>query len=728
MENRNLFQALAVAFLVLVVSQLVISRFAPPPKPIPPVSERDPAGAAPANGALDQPPADDTPVNPGGEAPAQASREPAVAQPENPADATPNALSRGADAVVVGASVNAAPVLGGDGSHLRLTLDSRGASVKTLELTERTEDGQKYRFARTTAGQEPYPALAPIDGKRRSYATGELFIAESERSVQLDDIDWRVESRTDDAVVFSATVREGDADALRLRKTYKLLKDSPRFEIDLEIENLTGAVRTVAFEQDGPIGIPREHLQYKMRRLMVAQRSGGEVSLARPRQASGLTGVAQPLLVAGNGDFLWTALANKYFAVFTRPLSDDEPQAADWVHGVTGRLVGEDEGGMLATITTRRREIPAGQAAQMRFEVFAGPKEHEYLAAINPQYVQSAGLGFSLVNAQDATCFCACTPLTTFMTSLLGWIHQVVPNYGIAIIILVIIVRTLLHPLTVWQQKSMFRTQDGMARIQPRMEELKKKYGNDKLKLNQEMMKLWSEENVNPAASMLTMLPMLLQMPILIALWNALNTDVHLRHAPFAFWINDLSSPDALIRFAEPITIPVLGWLPFIGTIFQDIPSFNLLPILMGASMWFQHRYMPKSPVLEKRLEDAKKNPQPAKQGPMGSLEDQLRMQHTMAIMMAVMLPVMFYYMPSGLVMYWMATNVFGICESIIIRKQLKEEIARREREGPRPPRTPGRFGQWMKRMGEQLEAAQGKADSISDRNARNPRQLRRKG
>ncbi|MCA9245159.1 MAG: YidC/Oxa1 family insertase periplasmic-domain containing protein, partial [Phycisphaerales bacterium] len=715
MENRNLFQALAIAFLVLVVSQLIISRFAPPPKP----QTAQQGDAAPATNAEATPPGTDSDTGAGG-SPAQPS--------ENEGGGAPATMSRADAVVAVGASVNAAPVLGGDGRFLRLTLDSRGAALKTLEVTERDKKGEKYRFAKTTAGDAPYSVLQAISDKQRSYSTGELFIVEGERAVRLDSIDWRVESRDDDSVVFATTIREGDQDLLRVHKRYKLLADSPRFDIELGVENLSSAPLSVAFEQDGPVGIPREHLQYKMRRLMTAQRSGNSVSIGRARQASSLKAAPQPLLVAGSGDFFWTALVNKYFAVITRPLADEGDGAADWVHDVTGRLVSDDESGMLATMATRRREIAPGQTSTVRFEVYAGPKEQDYLTAINPLYTQSAGMAYSLVSSQDSTCFCACTPLMVFMASLLEWIHVVVRNYGVAIIILVVIVRTLLHPLTVWQQKSMFRTQDGMARIQPKMEELKKKHGADKVKLNQEMMKLWSEENVNPAASMLTMLPMMLQMPILIALWTALNTDVHLRHAPFMLWINDLSSPDALVKFAQPVTVPVLGWLPVVGTMFQNIPSFNLLPILMGVSMWLQHRYMPKSPVLEKRLEDAKKNAQPAKAGPMGSLEEQMKMQHTMAIMMAIMLPVMFYYMPSGLVMYWMATNVFGMFESIIVRRQLKEEIARRDREGPRPPRPPGPIGRWMKRMSEQLEAAQGRADALSDRNARNPRQLRRKG
>jgi YidC/Oxa1 family membrane protein insertase len=282
----------------------------------------------------------------------------------------------------------------------------------------------------------------------------------------------------------------------------------------------------------------------------------------------------------------------------------------------------------------------------------------------------------------------------------------------VAIIVLVVIVRGVLHPLTVFQQKSMYRMQDSMGKIQPKMAAIKERYPNDKVKQNQETMKLWAEENVNPAAGMIGMVPMFIQMPILVALWTALNTDVHLRNAAFdGWWIDDLSRPDALIDFGPVgLTIPVLSWLPLVGSWFVGIPSLNLLPILMGASMWLQQKYMPK-PGMQAKLEAAKKQSESGEKPKSGmNVQDQLRQQQMMMNIMSVMFPLMFYYMPSGLTLYWMATNVFGIFESLRIRKQIELE----KKKGPRPPKRPGIVSGFFRRMAQQAEELQKKADEIS--------------
>ena len=173
------------------------------------------------------------------------------------------------------------------------------------------------------------------------------------------------------------------------------------------------------------------------------------------------------------------------------------------------------------------------------------------------------------------------------MVWLLHRIHFVVRNYGVAIFILVLLVRGLLHPLSVWQQKNMFRMQESMARVQPKMDAIKERYPNDKVRQQQETMKLYSEEGVKTRWRRFSgCCRCLSRCRSSSALWSSLNTDVSLRHAPFdGYWIKDLSAPDALITFAHPFTIPLLGW---------TVATLNLLPILMGLSMWLQQKYMPK--------------------------------------------------------------------------------------------------------------------------------------
>jgi YidC/Oxa1 family membrane protein insertase len=326
-------------------------------------------------------------------------------------------------------------------------------------------------------------------------------------------------------------------------------------------------------------------------------------------------------------------------------------------------------------------------------------------------------LNYGLAASADQSC-CTFQPLPKLMAGLLHAIQYVIPNFGIAIVVLVLIVRTLLHPLAVFQQKSMYRMQEGMARLQPKMQDIKERFANDKVRMNQEIMKLFAEEHINPMAQFVTFIPLFVQMPILVALWSALSTDVSLRHAALdGWWIRDLSAPDALVRFPEPgLTIPILGWLPLIGGMFSNIPSLNVLPILMGVSMFLQQKYMPK-PQMQARMEGAKAQAQSQKSKGGMTPEEQMRQQQMVANMMTVLFPIMFYNMPSGLNLYWMASNIFGIFESLRIRRQIDAEKKRRAAEGPRPAgaaKPPTLVGRILKKFAEQMEQVQKQADELS--------------
>jgi YidC/Oxa1 family membrane protein insertase len=199
-----------------------------------------------------------------------------------------------------------------------------------------------------------------------------------------------------------------------------------------------------------------------------------------------------------------------------------------------------------------------------------------------------------------------------------------------------------MHPVTKKSQVSMMK----MQKLGPKMEEIKKKYANNKAEMNKKVMALYKTEGVSPVSSML---PMMIQMPIWIALWTAINTSIDLRGAGFLpFWITDLSAPDALIRFKE-ITIPLLGW---------HIDSFNLLPLMMGLVMYLQQKLMPHS------ASSSQANPQAAQQ------------QKMMMVMMTLMFPIMLYKGPSGVNLYIMSSIGGGVIEQIVIRKHIREKEA----------------------------------------------------
>lgn len=265
----------------------------------------------------------------------------------------------------------------------------------------------------------------------------------------------------------------------------------------------------------------------------------------------------------------------------------------------------------LAALTFAPVRLAPGQASSRLFTIYAGPKEEQRLAAVGPGLVDSIDLGWSWVK-----------PLTRFFNWLLSALHVFIPNYGWAIIVLTILVRLVTAPLTTKQMKSMER----MRALSPKLQELKAKYGDDQQKQSEEMMKLYRNEGVNPLGGCL---PMLLQLPVFIGLFYALRSSIALRQAPFIGWIDDLSAPEALFE------IPGLG-LPL-----------RVLPLVMGASMLLQQKITPMSTM------------DPAQ-------------QKMMTIMMPIMMTVLFYQFPSGLVLYWMVSNFLGIAHQLWIGRHLR--------------------------------------------------------
>jgi YidC/Oxa1 family membrane protein insertase len=278
-----------------------------------------------------------------------------------------------------------------------------------------------------------------------------------------------------------------------------------------------------------------------------------------------------------------------------------------------------------------------GSIKQYNFTLYLGPKDKRIFDR-NEQY---RNLGF-VQTIDFMGCCCPVSilsPLAFGILAIMEWMYSFIPNYGVVIIILVFVVRLIMHPVTKKSQLSM----NKFSKLAPMVEELKKKYANDKAELNKHIMALYKQQGASPVMGFL---PMLLQMPIWFALYSAIYASVSLRGAPFLpFWITDLSAPDVLVRFST-VTIPLLGW---------KIESFNLLPILMGIAMYLQQKLTPSQAT-------ASTSPQAAQQ------------QKIMMIMMPFMFPLLFYKAPSGLNLYIMASTFAGVIEQYVIRKHVREK------------------------------------------------------
>ena len=255
----------------------------------------------------------------------------------------------------------------------------------------------------------------------------------------------------------------------------------------------------------------------------------------------------------------WLGFTDKYWLTALIPADNASIEAS---------LRKSDSGAYQADYAGAPFTVAPGQAVSSEARLFAGAKEKQAL-----DRYENAGIT-KLSKSIDWGWF------EWFMRpifSLLQWLFHATGNFGVAIICLTLIVRLLMFPIADKQ----FRSMAGMRKVQPKMKALQERYKDDKPRLQQEMLKLYQEEKINPAAGCL---PILLQIPVFYALYKVLMVSVEMRHQPFVLWIKDLSAPDPL----TPVNL--FGLLDFTPPGFLAI---GVLPILLGITMWIQFKLNP---------------------------------------------------------------------------------------------------------------------------------------
>jgi YidC/Oxa1 family membrane protein insertase len=284
---------------------------------------------------------------------------------------------------------------------------------------------------------------------------------------------------------------------------------------------------------------------------------------------------------------LWSGFESKYFIASFIP---ENPS-------LTSSVVSRGADNVVSVAITGQKEIiPAGQSAVVEYSLYLGPKEHNMLKE----------LGVGLERAIDFGIFkWLAIPFLMFLNFLYSFVH----NYGIAIIVMTILIKLIFWPLGNISYKSM----KEMQKIQPKINELKKKYKNDQAKIGQETMALYRAHKINPLSGCL---PILIQLPVFLGLFNALLYAIELRHSPFFFWIQDLSAKD----------------------------PYYITPVLMGITQFIQQKMTPTmgDPMMAK-----------------------------MMMFMPVVLTIFFLNFPSGLVIYWLINNILSIGQQFYINKRL---------------------------------------------------------
>ncbi len=477
---------------------------------------------------------------------------------------------------------------------IKMALTNEGAGLKSIELKQFKDEDAKNALALLKDGVTEYYPLA-IDNilQKSNFRKQRYTITKLE----------------DNKVAFTTQVEEG----LRLVKTFSLLPDKYDVSMDVRIENNTdteislsyGIIASSMFAHEG---IPSSDM------AAVVGRDMGNKKIKLVQIATKKFPITEESTC-----IVWAGAINKFFAAVLKPASSDlvasiNAQAFD----AQGVLSNEkaDMGDFMVTIQTHKIRLSPHGAANHNFIYYTGPKKEEYLKQYD---TLGALLSYGWFHV-----------ISKALLAFLNTVHHAIPNYGISIIILTIIIKAILFPLTRKSQVSMFR----MQQLQPLVNQLKEKHKHDKQKLGKEQVLLFKKYGVNPMGGCL---PMFLQLPVFFALFRTLQISFEMRQAPFCLWITDLSRPDTLLHF--PFTLPLIG------------NALNILPLIMTAASFAQTKVTPKA----------------------AATDPQAQAQQKMMSFMPVMFAFILYNMPSGLTIYWTTSTLLSILESILIRKSLKK-------------------------------------------------------
>ena len=305
----------------------------------------------------------------------------------------------------------------------------------------------------------------------------------------------------------------------------------------------------------------------------------------------------KPETLTFNGYVDWTAIRTKYFVVAILP---EDPSSIRSV-ALSGSKGSEEVYQAILNFNTYKESV---------FELYVGPLEYNRINNLGRDLESIMDFGWSFIR-----------PISKAILYTLTEMHVYIPNYGFILIIFSVLIKLIVYPLT----KKSYQSTSAMQKIQPELATIRDKYKNNPQKLNQAQMQLYKKKGVNPLGGCL---PMLIQMPLLFALFVVFRTTIELRAEPFIWWIKDLSTPDAVLSL--PFHIPIYG------------SHVAILPIFMVVSMFIQQRMM---------TGGAMQQPQ----------------QKTMQYFMTAFFFLMFNSFPSGLNLYYTLFNVLTILQQKLV-------------------------------------------------------------
>lgn len=483
----------------------------------------------------------------------------------------------------------------------RAELTTLGGTLRTWEFRMfKSWDGHPVQLIDFDAGRDLSVLFTSTDGKLVN--TSRLhFDVDQSMGVTLSGTD----SRT---VTMTLPVEGGGA----LVKRYTFTNGTYLVDVEIEFRNMGGVVSNFEYQVVWEHGVryAEGNSVDESSFAMAYASSGGELT------ELDVSGIGKTENRDLNGKTAWVATRNKYFGVAL--IAPGEVAQGAYLEGDHRA---EPNGGSVERYAVALKMPFRGQPVETaKLRVFLGPLEYDG--------VKELGIGLERVMNLGAAWIIR--PISEYvMIPLFRVLKAVIPNYGWVIVVFSLIIKIVLHPLTKTSMSSMRK----MQALSPMMNEIREKHKDNPEKMNQAVMNLYKEYGVNPASGCL---PLLLQMPIMFALYNVLRSSIELRQANFMGWITDLSIPDALIHL--PFTIPIFG-----------IHVVSGLALIMGVTMFVQQ----KMTVTDPR-------------------------QKSMVYVMPVMFTLLFNNFPSGLNLYYLVFNVLSIGQQLWINKRHGNEPLRK--------------------------------------------------
>lgn len=460
---------------------------------------------------------------------------------------------------------------------LRLKIDTLGGDIVEAQLLKygaELHSETPFALLKNTP-QQVYIAQSGLIGANGS----DTVAGRADYQVEGDNFTL-AEGQNELSVPFTFT-----KDGVTYRKIFTLSRNSYDVKVNYEVTNNSGATIQVQ-----PYAQLKHTLVESSGNIAMPTYTGGAYSSSETNYKKYSFEDMQKENLAIKTKQGWAAILQHYFVSAWIPNQDADNQLYTSTQGDFAYI------GFRGPVTS----ITNGAADTISSQLWVGPKLQNEMETVAPHLDLTVDYGWAWFIAKP-------------LFWLLQFIQSLVHNWGLAIIGVTIVVKAILYPLTKAQYTSMAK----MRMLQPKIQEMRERFGDDRQRMSQEMMKLYKEEKVNPLGGCL---PILLQMPIFIALYWTFLEAVEFRHAPFFGWIQDLSAQD----------------------------PYYILPLLMGASMFLLQKMSP-TPVADP-------------------------MQQKVMMFMPVMFTFFFLWFPSGLVLYWLVSNLITIVQQQLIYRGLEKK------------------------------------------------------